>query len=197
MASGNARARATLRYHPSQYTPWALHTWGEKQLRQEYTRLRDIAVKRTKRIKKEPGIRDEPDIKYWEKKMPKLSEMVDRLEIEDALADLAIFITNPEISTVGGIKSRREKQRRAWKEAVGDDEEPPDAMTLREWWQYIKSRGISDLYPSDEIVAYYYSVKGKRSRLTEEGFRQWMESKAYWADQSNAGPEPDSGSDSL
>ena len=197
MARGNARARATLKKHPSQYTPYALHGWDEKELRREYTRLRDIAVKRLKRIQKEPSVRDEPDISYWDGKVPKLSEMVDRLEIEDALAELSIFVANPEISTVGGIRERREKQREAWQKAAGSAAEPPSTMTLRDWLQYCRSAGIAEIYPSEEIVAYYHDVRGSRSRLTEDQFRQWMESRAYWADQAKAGPEPDSGSDSL
>lgn len=196
MARGNARARASLKYNPSQYTPWALHGWSERELRREYTRLRDIAVKRLKRIKKEPSIRDEPDIAYWSKKVPKLSDMIDRMEIEDALSELAIFVSNPEISTVGEIRERREKQKKAWNALTGGTE-PPDIMNLGEWWDYIKSAGIAELYPSDEVVTYYHAVRGRRSRLTEDQFRQWMESRAYWSDMAAAGPEPDSGSDDL
>ena len=50
MARGNARAHAALKRPASQYTPYALHEWAERDLRKEYTRLRDIDVKRLKRI---------------------------------------------------------------------------------------------------------------------------------------------------
>lgn len=195
MASGAAKARAKLKYAPEQYTPWSLHQWPERQLRQEYTRLRDIAVKRLKRIRGEPGLSD-ADTDYWASQTPKLSTLVSRLEIEDALANLSVFITNPEISTVGGIRERREKQKKAWNDLTGGTE-PPDIMTLGEWWAYVKSVGLADMYPSDEIIAYYYEVRGVRSRLTGDQFRRWLDRRAYWSDMAASGPEPDSGSDTF
>lgn len=196
MARGNARARAALKKPASQYTPYALHGWDEKELRREYTRLRDIAVKRLKRIQKDPSVRDEPDISYWARKVPKLSEMVDRLEIEDALAELAIFVANPEISTVGGIKERREKQKKGFRAATGGTVSAGPA-TLRDWFGYLQSQGLLSIYPSGEVVEYYYNVGGDRSRLNADAFRRWLDNRDYWAGRTAEGPDPDSGSDTF
>ena len=50
VARGNAKARAALKYKPELYTPFALESWPDKDLRKEYSRLRDIAQKRIKRM---------------------------------------------------------------------------------------------------------------------------------------------------
>lgn len=195
MARGNAKARATLSRPAAQYTPWALHQWTERDLRREYTRLRDIAVKRLKRIGKEPGMQD-AELDYWAGKVPKLSRMVDRLEIEDALSELSIFIANPEISTVGGIKERRRKQAAAWKKYTGSDR-APDVMTLREWWGYVQSEGLASVYASTEVVQYYHSTRGRRSKLTKDQFLQWLDRRSYWQERTAAGPESGSGGDTF
>ena len=194
MARGNARARAVLKRPASQYTPYALHDWPERELRKEYTRLRDIAVKRLKRMGRDQELRQTQEYKYYAKRMPKLRDLVDIIEIEDFLADLAIFVNNPEISTVGGVRERIKRQREFFKRTVGD-EPPPRVITLQQWTYYCKSEGLLEIYPSDEVVQYYYEVGGQTSRLTDEQFRKWMDRRAYWDKEAAAGPEENSGSE--
>lgn len=193
MARGNARARAVLKRPASWYTPYVLHQWTESDLRKEYTRLRDIAVKRLKRMGQDPELSQTMEYQYYKKRIPKLRDLVDRIEIEDFLADLAIFVANPEISTVGGVRERIKKQREFFKRSVGSG--PWPIMTLQQWTYYCKSEGLLEIYSSDEVVQYYYEVGGQTSKLTAEQFRQWLERRAYWDKQVEAGPEENSGSE--
>ena len=195
MARGNARARAVLKRPVSQYTPYALHEWPEQELRKEYTRLRDIAVKRLKRMGRDQELQQTQEYKYYSKRMPKLRDLVDRIEIEDFLADLAVFVNNPEISTVGGVRERIKRQREFFKQSIGDDEPLPSVMTLQQWTYYCKIEGLLEIYPSDEVVRYYYEVGGRSSRLTAEQFRKWMDRRAYWDKEAAAGPEDNSSSE--
>lgn len=197
MARGNARARAQLKRPASQYTPYALHEWPERELRKEYTRLRNIAVKRLKRMGADQEIAQTQEYKYYSKKVPKLGELVDRLEIEDYLADMAIFVNNPEISTVGRIRARIKKQRDFFRETVGDEAEMPSVMTLQQWTYYCKSEGLLEIYPSDELISYYYEVSGQTSKLTADQFKRWLDRRAYWDKEAAAGPEENSGSGSF
>ena len=197
MARGNARARAVLKRPASQYTPYALHEWPESELRKEYTRLRDIAVKRLKRMGRDQELRQTQEYKYYTTRMPKLRDLVDRIEIEDFLADLAIFVNNPEISTVGGVRERIKLQREFFKQRVGDGEPLPSVLTLQQWTYYCKSEGLLEIYPSDEVVQYYYEVGGQASRLTAEQFRKWMDRRAYWDKEAAAGPEDNSDSEAF
>ena len=54
MAVGAAKASATLKYSSELYTPYALESWPDNQMRKEYSRLRNIAQKRIKRLSKDP-----------------------------------------------------------------------------------------------------------------------------------------------
>lgn len=195
---GGARASAQLKYAAPAYTPFALHEWPESELRKEYTRLRDIARKRLKRMGEDPEARATPEYDYYRKRLPKIRDMVDRLEIEDALARVALFVRNPEISTVGGIHQRLDTQREAFRNAVqgeGPDEGPeePDIMTIGEWWAYCHAEGLDKIYPSDEIVQYYYVAAGDRKKLTRDLFDKWLNARAYWQERS-AGPPQERGS---
>lgn len=196
MARGNARARAVLKRPASQYTPYALHDWPESELRKEYTRLRDIAVKRLKRMGRDLELQQTQEYKYYSTRMPRLRDLVDRIEIEDFLADLAIFVNNPEISTVGGVRERIKRQREFFKRTV-DDEPLPSVMMLQQWTYYCKSEGLLEVYPSDEVVQYYYEVGGQTSRLTADQFRKWMDRRAYWDKEAAAGPEYNSSSEAF
>lgn len=194
MARGNARARAALKRPASQYTPYALHEWPESDLRKEYTRLRDIAVKRLKRMGQDQELRQTQEYKYYSKRMPKLRDLVDRIEIEDFLADIAIFVNNPEISTVGGVRERIKRQRKFFKQTVAD-EPLPSVMTLQQWTYYCKTEGLLEVFASSEVVQYYYESGGQTSRLTADQFREWLDRRAYWDKEAAGGPEENSGSE--
>lgn len=193
MARGNARARAALKRPASQYTPYALHDWPERELRKEYTRLRDIAAKRLKRMGQDEEFRQTQEYKYYTKRIPKLRDLVDRIEIEDYMADMAIFVNNPEISTVGGVRERLKRQREFFKRTI-EDEPLPSVMTLQQWTYYCKTEGLLEVYASSEVVQYYYETGGQTVRLTSDQFREWLDRRAYWDKEAEAGPEENSGS---
>lgn len=196
MARGNARARAVLKRPTSQYTPYALHDWPERELRREYTRLRDISVKRLKRMGQDRELQQTQEYKYYSKRMPKLRDLVDRIEIEDYMADLAIFVSNPEISTVGGVRERNKRQRELFRRTIGD-EPIPSVMTLQQWTYYCKTEGLLEVYASSEVVHYYYETGGQTSRLTAKQFREWLDRRAYWDKEASEGPEENSESESF
>lgn len=195
MLKGAALPRAKLKYSSLYYTPYSLHEWPEKELRQEYTRLRDIAAKRLKRMGQDPNIAQSPEYRYYSSRVPRLRDMIDRLEIEEALADVALFVRNPEISTLGGVRERLRKQAEGFRETVDDD--LPDTATLQEWAYYAKSEGLLEIYPSDEVIQYYYEVGGDRKKLNKEAFLKWAEKQAYWTKKGEDGPEQNSSSNDL
>lgn len=195
MPKGAALPRAKLKYSSLYYTPYSLHEWPEKELRQEYTRLRDIAVKRLKRMGQDPNIAQSQEYRYYSSRVPRLRDMIDRLEIEEALADVALFVRNPEISTLGGVRERLRKQAEGFRETV--DYDLPDTATLQEWTYYAKSEGLLEIYPSDEVIQYYYEVGGDRKKLNNEAFVRWAEKQTYWTKKGEAGPEQNSSSNDL
>ena len=90
---GGKQTKATTTRPIAEYDRFTLHNeqkWSDKELRQEYTRLRDIMRKSMKRMEKEWSWTG--TYQYYKDRYPKLSELKDRKAIETALFDVAKFI---------------------------------------------------------------------------------------------------------
>ena len=193
-ATGNATARATLRYDPEKYTPYMLHDWPLRDLRKEYTRLRDIAQKRIKRLRADPEGAQSKVLQIFPEGIPRISDMHgSRAQLESAMADLALFIRNPE-STVSGVH----KANRARAKAAGLDEEQDAGtyMSIDDWMAYAKAQGLDTLYDSEELRAYYFMAGGYN--LSKADFEEWLFQREQWEKRRYENqPEPDSDSDSM
>lgn len=193
-ATGNATARATLRYDPENYTPYMLHDWPLRDLRKEYTRLRDIAQKRIKRLRADPEGAQSKVLQIFPEGIPRISDMHgSRAQLESAMADLALFIRNPE-STVSGVH----KANRARAKAAGLDEEQDAGtyMSIDEWMAYARAQGLDTLYDSEELRAYYFKAGGYN--LSKADFEEWLFQSEQWEKRRYENqPEPDSDSDSM
>lgn len=193
-ATGNATARATLRYDPEKYTPYMLHDWPLKDLRKEYTRLRDIAQKRIKRLRADPEGAQSKVLQIFPEGIPRISDMHgSRAQLESAMADLALFIRNPE-STVSGVHTAN----RARAKAAGMDEEQDAGtyMSIDDWMAYARAQGLDRLYDSEELRSYYYMAGGYN--LSRSDFEEWLFQREQWEKRRYENqPEPDSDSDSM
>lgn len=89
----------------------------EKELRREYTRLRDIAQKRLKRLRNE-GFGKTDVASYFGGDVPKLSSLKSKEDIVFGLAELAGFVSVP-LSTVKGMREHIKEER---KKAIQTDE---------------------------------------------------------------------------
>ena len=175
-ATGNATARATLRYDPENYTPYMLHDWPLRDLRREYTRLRDIAQKRIKRLRADPEGAQSKVLQIFPEGIPRISDMRgSRAQLESAMADLALFIRNPE-STVSGVHTANRARARM----LGMDEEQSARtyMSIDEWMAYLRMQGVLDLYGSDEARAYYYEAGGINLDIPD--FERWRDEHEAW-----------------
>lgn len=124
-----------------------LHS-DEKQLRKEYTRLRDIAEKRRKRLEKDYG---------WTKagkteSFRKLKD-IDRRDLPKALSELAKFV-KAGTSTVSGQRKAQAKTTATLNKAVGSK----NAVNAKNYRRVIEvlnaARKLKNkvLYGSDKIV---------------------------------------------
>lgn len=192
-ATGNATARATLRYEPEKYTPYMLHDWPLKDLRKEYTRLRDIAQKRIKRLRADPEGAQSKVLQIFPEGIPRISDMHgSRAQLESAMADLALFIRNPE-STVSGVHTANRARARM----LGMDEEQSAStyMSIDEWMSYLRAQGILEMYSSDEARAYYYEAGG--TNLSVEDLSKWSYDRDFWLEKRRNDYERNSDSDTL
>ena len=126
--------------------------------------------------------------------IPRISDMHgSRAQLESAMADLALFIRNPE-STVSGVH----KANRARAKAAGMDEEQDAGtyMSIDEWMAYARAQGLDTLYDSEELRAYYFTAGGYN--LSKADFKEWMFQREQWEKRRYENqPEPDSDSDSM
>ena len=104
-----AKSKKTgLKWQPEDYNPVvqvALKRHTEKELRQEYTRLRDIAQKRLSRIGA-TEFAETQTYKNWAGKFPMTKTIKDPQTLAMALADVANFVG-------GGMTLKTMKQQRA------------------------------------------------------------------------------------
>ena len=192
-ATGNATARATLRYDSENYTPYMLHDWPLRDLRREYTRLRDIAQKRIKRLRADPEGAQSKVLQIFPEGIPRISDMHgSRAQLESAMADLALFIRNPE-STVSGVHTANRARARM----LGMDEEQSAStyMSIDEWMSYLRAQGILEMYGSDEARAYYYEAGG--TNLSVEDLSKWSYDRDFWLEKRRNEYERNSDSDTL
>lgn len=176
MATGAAKARATLKYSPELYTPYALESWPDSQMRKEYTRLRDIAQKRLKRLAQDPISGTSDVYKEFAGGFPTIKTMRgDRKALEQALADVARFVRSKE-STVGG--ARESFKARLGAGGIDADDVPEDQYTaLSEWWEIVKASGVY-YYPSDQPVMYWREKGGYNVSIDD--FAEWQQGEVSY-----------------
>lgn len=171
MAVGAAKASATLKYSPELYTPYALESWPDNQMRKEYTRLRDIAQKRIKRLSKDPISGTSDVYKEFAGGFPTLKAMLgDRKALEQALADVARFVRSKG-STVGGAREEFAQKMKVGGIDVADVPEDQYA-SLSEWWEIVKASGVY-YYPSDQPVMYWREKGGYNVSIDD--FVKWQQ----------------------
>lgn len=193
MARGNARARATLRYNTASYTPYALHDWPITDLKKEYTRLRNIAMKRIKRLQADPEGRQSTALQVFAEGAPlKIGDMKgSRTILEREMANLALFLRNPQ-GTVGGV---REANRKKAKMAGMEPEQLASTYkTLDEWMEYARAQGLFESYGSEESRDYYYDAAG--IDMTAADMETWYNDYHAWALKRQRENEPEEGSNS-
>lgn len=94
-------------YFPEALQNIALQDGSDKALRKEYTRLRDVAQKRIKRMGGSEFARTR-FYKTWKDRFPKLKEIHNTSELTHALSEAATFLT----SYLGGTKGMEEYRRK-------------------------------------------------------------------------------------
>ena len=67
---------------------------------------------------------------------------------------------------------------------------------LGDWFAYCHAQGLDEIYNSDEIVEYFYTVPDRRY-LNRQYFIAWTEGQNAWEREAARGPEPDSSSEDF
>ena len=198
-ARKQARPRgASLSWEPTSYNPQGLQAYSERDLRREYTRLRDVARKRIQRLQASEFKGSSVARYNTMDKYRKLSEIRSPEELRRRLSDLARFVT----AKTGSVKGLRE-QRTAQLETLHEHGFTfVDKTNLKEWGQYLQ--WLKARYPNRYAESVSELGQGwnifrtlRNSELTakqvQRAFGRWMESerpgKIYW--EPSAAPVPE------
>lgn len=175
--TGAARPSATLRYNAAKYTPAGLETWPEKELRAEYTRLRDIAQKRIKRLSRDPVAQTSSIYREFEHGFPRLRDIKTREGLEHAMADVSRFVRARGSTVTGARESFQERTARMIGVSL-EDVEPDDYMSLDEWMNTWRDAG--EPFDSDVAVMYYHEKKGHQ--LSIDDFNAWVRGEVTYSE---------------
>lgn len=130
--------KRSLRYSDKDfYSPTDLRHVDDREMRKEYTELRDIAQKRLKRLLKEDP--DNRAAMYHPKGFPKLKDIKSSAQLRNALSDLSRFI-NTESSTVYGQHKQNRNREKVLIEHgyLSGDETPSEKKYLMRFVNYVQ-----------------------------------------------------------
>jgi len=168
------------------YSPSDLRKVDEKELRKEYTELRDIAQKRLKRLMKEDP--DNKTLTYHPEGFDKLSEIKTPEQLRLALSELSRFI-NTESSTIAGQKKINERREKVLKDNgyLTGHESKEEKRALMRFVNYIEKvlnenimyspswrHKIRDDRFKDMIRQGHYGRAYEELRM-EDNFEKWSE----------------------
>lgn len=167
-----------------QYTPYALlvelgkEEISEKDLRREYTRLRNIAQKRIIRLKEDPLLKRLENVKdAISTGFPTLKEIgKSSTALVGHLAGLRSFLTKEE-STVYGARRKFERNVRKAREAAGDFVDEGTYPDFDRFMQFARETTRGFRIGSPEIVDFFDDNAGNydTQEELEEAFYMWVE----------------------
>ena len=161
----------------SAYQPDALQAgYSEKQLRQEYARLRDVAEKRLKRLEASEFAHTKT-VQYNAGRFIPTRAVSGKAELSHLLSDIAGFLT-AELSSVSGQKAYRRKSVETLREGglTGITERNFKAMTdVLEWASAFKEYDPSELVRMVDAYAEKGISPNKFLSNLEELYQAWMQ----------------------
>lgn len=151
---------------------------SERELRKEYTKMRDIAQKRLKRMS-QSGFKDSLTYRQNAGRFPKLAELSNKSQIAAAAADLKTFINN-KLSTITGLKNQQKKTLKSLEDAGYDFINKgnfQDFIDFMEWFRENTPQHYGS--PDDEDMKTYLDdiKKGMTPDEAKKKFLDYLEQR--------------------
>lgn len=148
------------------YIPSELQRLPEKEVRREYTKLRDILRKRYERLAARPEYKNMSEVKEYKNSggIKKLSDIQDRKELNERLTWLAWDIE--EGLSISRIEEEKKKRDEIFEQFAGEDDRDFGDLTEEEqeevkaryedekgkFWQWLKGKYDNAYLPPSDIV---------------------------------------------
>ena len=173
--------KASLRYDFNWYTPSNLKAMLEgskdlnREVRKEYSKLRDIARKRLQRLEA-AGYTETEAYRRNVNHYPKLKDIKTKSELAQRLSDLSRFIASSQ-STVSGIKEREQKVLEKLHENQYNFVNESNLKDFGEFMESYRDQMLDMEYDSgDAAEVYSIVVKHKVDpEKVKEDFEYWLE----------------------
>lgn len=173
--------KASLRYDFNWYTPSNLKAMLEgskdlnREVRKEYSKLRDIARKRLQRLEA-AGYTETEAYRRNVNHYPKLKDIKTKSELAQRLSDLSRFIASSQ-STVSGIKEREQKVLERLHENQYNFVNESNLKDFGEFMEAFRDQMLDMEYDSgDAAEVYSIVVKHKVDpEKVKEDFEYWLE----------------------
>lgn len=174
-------ATGKLKYSPEYYTPSQIVARLKaspelrKEVRKEYTRLRDISQKRLKRMGKTKWANTNT-YRANVNRFKKLKDIKSDYELAGRLSDLARFITS-KFSTVSGQKEIMEKSLKTLKSHGYTFVNPENYLEFGEFMEQYRNQMLDMEYDSGDAADTYGVVSKFKLDPTqvEQDFRFWLD----------------------
>lgn len=151
-----AKSKKTgLKWQPEDYNPVvqvALRRHTEKELRQEYTRLRDIAQKRLSRIGA-TEFAETQTYKNWAGRFPMTKTIKDPKTLALALADVANYVGGG--MTLATMKRQRERSLKTLREHGYTYVNKENFVSFGAFMDKYRAAKLDSIYDSKRAVAIY------------------------------------------
>lgn len=165
---GGKRSKATLKYDKQKYTPEGSQSLTEKQVREEYTRLRAIANKRIKRL----GESEWRDTEVYERHrfgFKKLSQLKNERDLAHELSEVARFIDSKR-SSASGLRQIRKQAVETLQERGYKDINTSNYNEFVEFMEHARVSNLNKLYGSERVAEYFESKE--RGEIDEDGLME-------------------------
>ena len=147
MGRGNARARFAARYPGAVYNPYGLAQLPEADVRKEYTRMRNAAVKRINRIRSDSRWGEKPRVPAT----PKLAELRTPAQVRLALADLHKWMGR-KTSSVSGLNNALQRSVKTLRDRYGINVTMDNVDIFGEFMEWARAQSLGRLYDSERIA---------------------------------------------
>lgn len=171
-------ARSHRKYAPDIYTPVLLNPTVSaitpEQVKQEYTRLRRIALKRIARLKAD-GVYYTKYIKSVERKLKPASDIKDYYHLAQSLLQLDWFLT----SRYSSLREQRKISRKIAKklQAHGYDVKEKDLQKFGDFMEFVRTVTDEAVYDSESAANFYENNAGVTLQTLKRRWKNANQSK--------------------
>lgn len=174
---GGKRTIAVLARERSEYTPYKIQTqWNESDARKEYSRLRNVVVKRLKRIREKT-----PNAIIFEKYTPeyfkKLPDIKNFRELSHLLSDVAHALQSKEASLHAISEVEKKARNTLFKNFGVEIKTHEEFVNFARFMQLAREWSSDRIYDSERLVEIFDENRGESKTKLLRVYKKWVKGR--------------------